>query len=287
MRTSILLPVHNQWQLTRLCVGALERSTPAGDWELIVIDNGSTDGVSHWLDQLILPGVPIRLLRNATNLGYAAACNQGLAQATGDGCLLLHTDTVVTDGWLDRLWAPLDRDPAIGLSGPLSNHATPAQLLKPPPYGGNPKALLSFAKALAERNAGKGWYTERLSGFCLLVRRSVLDTIGGLDEQTGLRFGEDLDYCVRAGLAGFRLWVCADAVVHHFGGRTLGEVEPDYQRLLDTNWEIFRAKWGLPRGRVPWDDVAMTAIREAWQEQVPLYQPFAADLAPACVTSEA
>jgi tetratricopeptide (TPR) repeat protein len=85
---------------------------------------------------------------------------------------------------------------------------------------------------------------ERLTGFCLLVRREVFDRIGGLDERYGLGFFDDDDLCVRAREAGFQLFVALNVFVHHFGSRTFAGLGIDCRKQLDENFELFRTKWG-------------------------------------------
>ena len=103
--TSIIVPGWNQLEFTKQCIAALKEHTrPA--WELIVIDNGSTDGTALYLEGARdMAAVPVTLVSNATNLGFPAAINQGLQLARGEYLVLLNNDVVVTDGWLDQLIA--------------------------------------------------------------------------------------------------------------------------------------------------------------------------------------
>jgi len=108
--TSILVPCCDQVAFTRACLRALFRFTRP-DWELIVIDNGSTDATPDYLAGIRdAASVPVTILTNAENLGFPRAINQGLQAARGDDLVLLNNDAVVTDGWLDQLLA-LSRAP--------------------------------------------------------------------------------------------------------------------------------------------------------------------------------
>src|SRR5262249_47987764 len=150
------------------------------------------------------------VLRNETNRGFAAGCNQGLAAACGDYLVLLNNDTEVTAGWLDGLvaWALSDW-PHVGLVGPVTSYAAPPQEGRV--ESRTPQELAAFAARRRAEHAGKALVVERLVGFCLLVRRDVLERLGGgLDEQFALGFFEDDDLCVRARAAGFRLLVALD-----------------------------------------------------------------------------
>ena len=110
--TSIIVPCWNQLAFTKQCIVALKEHTrPA--WELIVIDNGSTDGTAIYLEGARdMAAVPVTVVSNATNLGFPAAINQGLQLARGEYLVLLNNDVVVTDGWLDQLIALASASPS-------------------------------------------------------------------------------------------------------------------------------------------------------------------------------
>jgi glycosyltransferase involved in cell wall biosynthesis len=116
--TSIIIPCWNELEFTRQCITAIKNHTHP-PWELIVIDNGSTDGTGIYLAGVRdLAAVPVTLVTNTTNLGFPAAINQGLQLARGEYLVLLNNDVVVTDGWLDQLIALACAKP-----GPIAEHA--------------------------------------------------------------------------------------------------------------------------------------------------------------------
>ena len=110
--TSIIVPCWSQLAFTRQCVAALKEHTRPS-WELIVVDNESTDGTGIYLEGARdMAAVPVTLISNATNLGFPAAINQGLQLARGEYLVLLNNDVVVTDGWLDQLIALASASPS-------------------------------------------------------------------------------------------------------------------------------------------------------------------------------
>src|ERR1700733_12481741 len=121
--SSIIILCWNHIEYTQQCIAALKEHTRP-DWELIVIDNGSTDGTAIYLDGARdMAAVPVTVVTNATNLGFPAAINQGLQLARGEYLVLLNNDVVVTDGWLDQLIALTQirqESLTIGLAGPMS-----------------------------------------------------------------------------------------------------------------------------------------------------------------------
>src|ERR1017187_6595766 len=101
--TSVIIPCWNQVEYTRQCVAALLRHTRS-IWELIVVDNGSTDGTAEYVANIRdAAPLPVTVIANTTNQGFPAAINQGLKCARGEYLVLLNNDVVVTDGWLEQL----------------------------------------------------------------------------------------------------------------------------------------------------------------------------------------
>ncbi len=234
--TSIVIVTHNQLDYTRKCLDSIRHRTDE-PYELIVVDNASTDGTVEYLRAL----GGVRLIANDGNRGFPAAANQGMATATGSQILLLNNDVVVTTGWLGRMLRALHADPAIGLVGPCSNCVSGPQQVEA--RYDDLADLDGFAWDWGKANAGVLLEVNRLVGFCLLIRREVVDAIGLLDEQFGVGCFEDDDYSLRANRAGYRAVIAADAFVHHFGGRTFLGSGVDVGTLMAENHRRFRAKW--------------------------------------------
>jgi GT2 family glycosyltransferase/predicted Zn-dependent protease len=244
---SIIIPCCNQLDFTKLCLESVLANTRA-PYELIIVDNASTDGTREYLEEFQLRPGPKRtvVIHNEENRGFPASCNQGLAVAQGDYLVLLNNDTVVTEGWLDGLIAwSLNDWPSVGLVGAMSNYAPPPQLLAPG-YA-DLAGLPAFAAKRARQFAAKAMTLDRLTGFCLLVRRDVLKKIGGFDESFGNGFFDDDDLCIRAREAGFRLFLALNVYIHHFGSQTFKGLGIDCEAQLKNNFERFKAKWGEER----------------------------------------
>jgi GT2 family glycosyltransferase len=257
---SVIVPCFNQLSFTRHCIAALARHTRA-PWELVAVDNGSTDGTAAYLQGVHdAAPFPVTILTNPENRGFPAACNQGLRAARGDYLVLLNNDAVVTDAWLDQLVALADSDPKIGMTGPMSNEVSPPQLVEPVPYT-NLDDMHQFAARWRSERRGKWLLAERLSGFCLLIKRAVLDAVGGLDEQFGPGLCDDDDLALRVEQAGFSLAMAYDLFVHHFGGRTLVGAGIDAAALLDRNRAKLAAKWGFS------EPVGRKVARHPWSPQ--------------------
>jgi GT2 family glycosyltransferase len=231
--------------LTRLCVESVLENTDGPSFELVVVDNGSTDGSRAYLRTIERRFANVRLVLNDSNRGFPAASNQGLAVARGRMLVLLNNDTIVAPGWLTRLLRQAD-NPSVGLVGPTTNRiGNEAELfVEYQTYG----QYLAVARARAERFDGAAVPIRMPAMFCVAFRRDVLEAVGYLDEQFGVGLLEDDDYAERVGAAGLRCLCCEDVFVHHFGEGTFGRLyaSGDHGRLLAANRARFEHKWGKP-----------------------------------------
>ena len=244
LRISIVVITRDHLVLTKLCLESVLANTHYPDFELIVVDNGSGGELVSYLDQLTDRFPFIRVVRNETNRGFAAANNQGLAQATGDRFVLLNNDTIVPHGWLARLIRHLD-DPEVGAVGPVTNRiGNEAQIeASYRSYG----EFERFAQRHSLRHAGKHFDIPMLAMFCFAIVRETHDRVGPLDEQFHIGMFEDDDYAIRLRKQGYRLICAEDVFVHHFGGASLGSLLPagQFQKLLNANRDRFERKWGI------------------------------------------
>jgi GT2 family glycosyltransferase/tetratricopeptide (TPR) repeat protein/SAM-dependent methyltransferase len=235
--TSIVLATFNELEYTRQCVESVRLYTDE-PYELVVVDNGSSDGTPEYVRSLS----GVTLIANAENRGFPAAVNQGIGAAKGQQILLLNNDCLATTGWLRRLLDAMGRDRRVGLVGPCSNCVSGEQQIRVR-YRDDLAGLDGFAWDWGKAHDGVVEDTDRLVGFCLLIRKDVIDQIGLLDERFGVGCFEDDDYTRRARQAGFRAVIARDAFVHHFGGRTFIGSGVDFAALMEKNQRLFQAKW--------------------------------------------
>jgi glycosyltransferase involved in cell wall biosynthesis len=120
---SVVIVSRNTGELLRACLESLEAAGGALAMEVIVVDNGSTDGTPEFLREC----QDVRLIANSENRGFPAAANQGIQAASGENLLLLNNDTIVTTGWLRRMLEALHDSEEIGLVGPVSNNVSGPQ----------------------------------------------------------------------------------------------------------------------------------------------------------------
>src|SRR5262249_34180494 len=228
---SIIILCCNEVEATCRCLESIRRQTRK-PYELILIDNGSTDTTPGLLDEVRSWAEPARVqvIRNTENRGYPAGVNQGLSAAKGEFLILLNNDTIVTSQWLEGLIRVSLVAGGAGLVGPVSNGAPPPQLV--PLEFKELAELDAFAEQRKRQFARQAMEFPRLTGFCLLIRRDALRKIGSaLDERYGIGFFEDDDLCLRARKAGLRLRIAPDVFIHHDGGRTFRSLGLDAPAL--------------------------------------------------------
>ncbi|MEI6970002.1 MAG: glycosyltransferase [bacterium] len=223
----IVVCVHDALEDVRNCLSSVVRHTrpPYG---LIIVDDGSGPETSEFLAAWSREQ-GANLLRHDIARGYTCAANAGLRASTAGKVVLLNSDTLVTPLWLDRLVACADSSKNIGMVGPLSNAASWQSVPQVFDAAGDWKEndlpgtcdLRTMAVLIGKSAAGVYPRVPFLNGFCLLVKREVLDNIGVFDEENfGAGYGEENDYAVRARKAGWMLAIADDAYVWHRQSRS-------------------------------------------------------------------
>jgi GT2 family glycosyltransferase/tetratricopeptide (TPR) repeat protein len=238
-RATVVLLAWNAWEHTRACLDSLQLTLSLGD-QVVVVDNGSTDGTEKGL--VAYPWVEV--VRNPENRGFAPGCNQGAAEARGDVIVFLNNDTVVHGGWLGELLAAFD-DPEVGAAGPRSNNVSGDQLVADVPYGSDdPAAIGAFAEEWRRRYTGQTTESARLVGFCVAVRAEAFTAVHGFDENYLIGGYEDDDLCMALRAVGHRLVVAHGSYVHHAAHATFEVNRVDWNQHQLDNRRRFRDKWG-------------------------------------------
>lgn len=242
MKTSIIILTYNKLEYTKQCIESIREFTEKDSYELIVIDNNSTDETPKWLEEQ----EDIITILNEDNKGFPKGCNQGIEIATGDNILLLNNDTVVTKNWLKNLTTALYSDESVGAVGPVTNNCSNFQNIAVT-YN-NLEEMKVFAEEYNKSNSENWEHRLILIGFCLLVKKEVVDKIGLLDERFSPGNYEDDDYCFRITEAGYKLILCKDTFIHHYGSLSFSADLVAFNHLMATNGIKFKAKWGFDVG---------------------------------------
>jgi GT2 family glycosyltransferase len=272
-RASIVVVTCDNLVFNRLCLESLLHTTRRASCEIVVVDNGSTDGTKGYLQRLSTENPSIRVMFNESNMGFAASNNQALASARGEFVVLLNNDTIAPPGWLDGLLAHLD-DPGVGLVGPVTNRAGNEAQIETS-YGTYGE-FLAFAADRAARHRGQQSALRVATMFCAAMRRAVLEEIGPLDERFEIGLFEDDDYSMRARAAGYRVVCAEDVFLHHFGQASIGKLAAAgrYGELFHANRRRWEEKWHqawtpYERRRSPDYQELVQSIRQLVEENVP------------------
>ncbi|KIQ95143.1 putative glycosyl transferase [Anoxybacillus thermarum] len=239
MKTSIIILTHNKLDYTKQCIESIRQYTREGTYEIIVVDNHSTDGTVEWLRSQ----KDIRTIFNNENVGFPKGCNQGIQVATGENILLLNNDVIVTKNWLDHLLVCLHSADDIGAVGPVTNSAAYYSAI-PVSYT-SINEMHAFASQYNVLDPNKWEERLKLIGFCMLIKKEAADKVGLLDERFTPGNFEDDDYSVRLRQAGYRLILCKDTFIHHYGSVSWKDDGSGYSKLLRDNQKKFEEKWDV------------------------------------------
>ena len=237
--TSIIILTFNKLEYTQKCIESIRKYTSKGSYEIIVVDNNSTDGTKEWLNEQ----EDIKVIFNSDNLGFPIGCNQGVKIAKGSEILFLNNDVIVTPNWLEKMLDTLYSSSKIGAVGPITNSAFGQEIEVD--YKSEDE-INNFALRIAERNLQNNTEKKiKLVGFCLLLKRSILDEVGLLDEFFSPGNCEDDDLSLRIIKAGYELVLCKNVFMHHFGSISFQSDVEKSNNILKTNKEKFKQKWGF------------------------------------------
>ena len=250
MQVSFVIPLYNCLPLTQAMVASLQAAMPSGlTHEIILVDDGSTDGTRAWLAGLASSPGPFRVILNERNLGYAAANNRGAATAQGEFLGLLNNDLVLSPGWLEPILGVHRRlGNRAGLVGNVQRNARTAAIDHAGIFinhRGKPEHDTSLPLGLQFRSRDAWRQADAVTGACTLVRRELFLRLGGFDEGFA-NGGEDVDFCLRARAAGHLSAVALRSLVLHHVSASPGRKRRDEQnsRRLTLRWRQELARLG-------------------------------------------
>jgi O-antigen biosynthesis protein len=252
---SIIIPVHNKFELTHSCLKSIERLPPAAKCEIILVDDVSRD-----LTPLVAPSwMGVRVIRNHSQQGFVGSCNRGAAHARGQYLFFLNNDTEVKPGWLDELVATFAMHGNVGIVG--------AKLIYP-------DGRLQEAGGIIWEDAS-GWNYGRnsdpkspeynyvrdvdyVSGAALMIPKDLFWSVGGFDRRYQPAYFEDTDLAFSVRKLGYRvLYQPFSCIVHHEGATAGTDVTTGLKAYQETNRPKFVEKWSsvlkrhLPNGCTP------------------------------------
>lgn len=233
----IIIPIHNAWHLARPCVDSVLKYTDYSPHQVLLVDDGSdavtaermADYASKYPDR-------IKVIRNERALGFVRACNRGMRQSAADYVVLLNSDTCVTPGWLTKMVRCMESDPRIGVASPISNHCPHMRIPMAP--GAD---FLRMAELLEAAHQPEYPDIFTPEGFCFMISRVCMETVGYFDEVFDFGYCEETDFSIRAHYYGFRTVCVDDVYIYHKGSGSFG-VEERNERYNRNKAILFR-RW--------------------------------------------
>jgi len=242
-RVSIIVLCYNQLNYTIQCVQSILDQTAYPNFELILVDNNSTDSTAKYLQAMEGKDPRVKIVLNKTNRGFAGGNNDGIDISTGEYIILLNNDTLVTRGWITSMVKHCRKDARVGIVGAVTNSiGNEAQISVE--YE-DVEDMPAFAYGYTARHMNETYpHDGVLAMFCVMFPHKLVDKIGKLDENYGIGMFEDDDYSVAAERAGYELILPEDVFIHHFGSVSFKKLQDEtHRKLFEKNKAYFEKKW--------------------------------------------
>ena len=229
----IVIPIYNAYDDLNICLDSVYKYTDLHKNRLILInDNSSDERIKSYLDSQQKKHVIV--IHNGENKGFSNNINIGMAQSENRDVILLNSDTVVTENWVEKIAKCAYSDSSIGTVTPLSNNATLCSVPNFCEENILPEGMtIDQAAAIVEECSLKKYPRITVAnGFCMFVKREVINTIGNFDADTfGRGYGEENDFCNRAEQMGYIHVMCDDTYIYHSGTKSfVSKEKEDYIR---------------------------------------------------------
>jgi len=242
---SIIIPHFNGKKLLENCISSIYKNIRIDNFEIIIVDNGSTDDSVKNIEKLFSG---IKIIRNKNNAGYSGGCNIGAKHANSKYLLFLNNDTEHSKHWIETLINFMDSNPKIFAAQPkILNFKNKKQFDYAGGSGGFiDKFCFPFVKGrifnTLEKDIGQYNQPSKIfwsSGAAMIVRSDIFYTLKGFDE-VYFAYMEEIDLCWRAQSLGYEIWVIPDSYIYHYGKQTIKENTIKSHYLNHRNsWIIF------------------------------------------------
>jgi GT2 family glycosyltransferase len=232
---SIIIPFHNNVELTKQCIQSIFECTSSKiPYEIVLVDDASTDLFSFETNY-----TSFRLIKNETNLGFAPSCNYGARCANSKYLVFLNNDTLALEGWLDGLIDPIETNSQIGIVGSkllypdnTIQHAGIAVDDERMPFHIYHRFPATFPGVNKLREY------QAVTGACFIIKKELFQSVGGFDERYQNGF-EDMDLCFRVGQAGYKIFYSPQSCLYHLESKTV-KMGPSH---YGDNLTLFNEKW--------------------------------------------
>jgi len=236
----VIVSYNNYDNCTGPCLQSLLQDPD--DMEIIVVDNNSDSYTKSRLTELSQNESRIQVQLNTSNRGYAGGNNDGVALVKSDIVILLNNDTLVPIGSMGMLARLFSSYPDLDMVGPVTNSCGNEQQIHI--EGTDVQSILVQGKDWCNHVNNYSFSTDLLGFFCVAMLKKVYENLSGLDENFGLGFFEDTDFCYRTHMAGMKMMITEDVFIYHQGSATFSKLPEKTKQLMKQNRELFRKKHG-------------------------------------------
>ncbi len=242
---SFIILSHNEKYMTQKCLESIWNRCAKGSYEIVIVDNASTDGSAEWLQKC---RYPINLFLSDKNSGFAGGCNKGISLAKQENDVFcLNNDTRLSHNSLFWLRMALYEHKNIGMTGAVSNYGRPeirheCSFASPDDYVayGNSINVIS-ERAFEEKSF--------VSGFAMLMKREALERAGVFDEAFNPGYFEDDDICIRFRKSGYTIGIVHNSFIYHAGSQSFIK-NKEVEALIESHYYLYLKKWGLAKEKM-------------------------------------
>ncbi len=241
VNVSVIIPsFNNKEYLAQAVDSVLKNNYP--QIELIIVDNNSDTETKNYLKEIQIKK-NVKVIFNEENKGFPKAVNQGILESKGKYVLIANNDVIVPPNSIKRMVEIAESNHEIGIVGAISNYVSGPQFDENAKYS-SPKEMFDYAEQIAKEHSGELLEFPRVAFLFTLIKKSVIEKIGGLDERFSPGNFEDDDFCLRAQLEGYKTVIAKDVFIHHYGSKSFKQSNEEYDKIIQTNLKKFVAKWG-------------------------------------------
>ena len=241
-KVSIIIVTYNNLNLTKKCINSILERTAYPNYEIIIVDNASSDETSKYLEELEKKYTNVKIKLNKENLGFASGNNQGIKMAEGEYYILLNNDTIVTRGWITGLIKHFE-DKKVGMVGSVTNS-----------IGNEAEIEVDYEDETGIDEFALNYTTKHyneiyedikvLAMYCAVLKKEIVDKIGLLDENYERGMFEDDDYSMALKKAGYKIICAEDVFIHHFWRASFKKINnKEYKRIFEKNKKYYEEKW--------------------------------------------
>lgn len=250
-KVDIVVPVYNAGSFALRCLESIRNESEINQYHIIIVNDGSDEETTNLLREFSKQNNDNELIELEKNIGYTKAVNTGLRLSNAPFVVLLNSDTEVTKNWLKGLLFCFSKNEQLGIVGPLSNAASwqsiPMLLddsgqfcINELPDNMSPN---EFSLLVSETSLAHYPQVPFINGFCFMIKRSVIDAIGYMDEEAfPFGYGEENDYCIRAHQSAFQMAIVDNVYIYHAKSKSFGH---DKRKQLSRDGSInLKKKYG-------------------------------------------